>query len=108
MGASRESYNIWWDIKSRNWRKVRSSIGELIFFWKKSYSRSLIVKDTFTTPFNKKFGCKLFGHKWCTEEDIRKYDLDDMYLCWKCFKRETISERKTNNREDKINSILNE
>lgn len=106
MATSRESYNIWKDIQSKNWSKVRSSINTLLVFWKKSWSRTYIIKDSIVTPFNKHIGCKAFGHKWSTEEDDGKFDLGDMVICWKCFKWETKQERVQNIREDKIDQLL--
>lgn len=107
MGTSRESFNIFQDIKYKKWKKVKRSLLDLLLFWKKSYNRGLVVKDTFITPFNKKIGCKMFGHRWCSEEEIERYDLDDQFICWKCFKREDKTTRKSNSREDKIDKILN-
>ncbi len=103
MGTSRELFDIWVDIKYRRWRRVKRSIN--LLFGSNTYDRSLVIKDSFVTPFNQIIGCRLFGHNWCTKEEIDKYDLDT-YLCWKCLKRESKSIRKENDREEKINKIL--
>ena len=101
MGTSRESFNIFQDIKRKNWTKVKNSLKEL-FFISKGWNRDLIIKDTFITPFHKKIGCKLFGHKWSTEEDNSKYDFDGNFLCWKCHKWETKEQRRNSKLEKLI------
>jgi hypothetical protein len=105
MGASRESFNIWWDIKYKNWERVKQLLPELFKFWKKSWQREYIIKDSIKTPFNKKIGCKLFGHKWSTEKEIKDYDLDG-YHCWKCNKWETFETHTTNQRNEKLEKLL--
>lgn len=97
---SRENFNIFRDIKLRNWKRVKINLKTLFsrkFEWNKKY----IIDDTFKTPFNKMIGCKIFGHRWSTDEEFEKYDLYS-HLCWKCNKRST----KNDIREDKINNLL--
>jgi len=76
MATSRESFNIWRDIKRKDWKRV-------------GYILKII-------------GCKLFGHRWSTEEDDKKYDFEGNFYCWKCGKWETKEQR----RDSKIKSIL--
>ena len=59
--------------------------------------RELVVIDTFMTPFNKKIGCNLFGHRW--KEDEKE---QGVYYCEKCHEWTTISEM----RNLKINKII--
>lgn len=102
MGASRETFNIWLDIKQKNWKKTKMSLRCLFSSNKNNkWRREYIIKDSFAIPFNKKVGCKLFGHKWSTVEEGNKYDFHDKY-CWKCGKWETMEE----NRDNKIKSLL--
>jgi len=98
MGASRESFNIFGYIERKNWKKV----GYILSSIKNKYERDLIIKDSLMTPFNKKVGCRFFGHRWSTDEESRMYDFDDFYYCWKCGKWETKLER----RDSKIGSLL--
>jgi hypothetical protein len=113
MGASRESQNIWLDIKNKNWSRVRHNLKVLFSinilgininpFGVNRWSRNEIIKDSFNTPFNKKFGCKLFGHRWSTHEEEQKYDFDPGYHhCWKCSKWITDSEL----RDEKLKKLL--
>lgn len=102
MGDSRETFNIWFDIKRRNWTRLKMSLKWLFFVDKNNkWRREYVTKDSFITPFNKRIGCKIFGHKWSTEEEGRKYDFDGIY-CWKCNKWETRQER----RDNKLKSLL--
>lgn len=98
MGAAREGYNIFLDIKYKNWNKVK--LYPKMFF-KSKWVRKCMIEDSMTRPFNKKIGCKLFGHRWSTEEDIKKYDLHSPY-CFKCGKWST----KQDVIEDKIKVLL--
>lgn len=103
MGASRETFNIWIDIKRKNWAKLKMSLKCLFFTNKKNkWRREYIIKDSFITPFNKRIGCKLFGHKWSTDEDDIRYGFSGRSYCWKCNKWQT----KEETRDDKIKSIL--
>ena len=98
MGASRENYNLFLDIKYKNWNRVKLYPK---MFIKNKWVRKCIIEDTVIRPFNRKIGCKTFGHRWSTEVDISKYDLHAPY-CWKCGKWST----KQDVREDKIESLL--
>ena len=121
MGASRENQSIWIDFKYRRWRSLFTKIFVIAipsfvniprftsaktdrpvskFFWIRC-DRNLVIKDSFITPYNKIVGCKVFGHKWSTKEEEKKYDLDLKY-CWKCCKYGTLSDV----RSDKIDKIL--
>jgi hypothetical protein len=100
MGASRETFNIWLDIRQKKWTKVKMSLKLLFVFNKKNWRREYIITDSFIRPFNKKIGCKIFGHKWSTEEEIR--DEYDRFYCWKCGRWQTKEER----RDDKIKRLL--
>ena len=109
MGTSRESQNIWRDIQNKNWSNLRYKLKVLFsfsFFNPHSvnrWNRSNIIKDSFTTPFNKKIGCKVFGHRWSTPEEELKYDIDPGYHhCWKCSKWITDSEM----RDEKLKKLL--
>jgi len=103
MGASRESYKISSRLKyySGNyfWR-----LKFIIIFTFQSLvnkrDRQLFLKDNFYTPFNKKYGCKLFGHKYREEYE------DDGYFCTKCYKSISSKEFLNNTRTKKIKSIL--
>ena len=102
MGASRESYSLWTDWKynrSRFWKNLKILLFS-DFLNINKIDRKLIWIDSFRTPFNKKWGCKLFGHNW-------KYDQEDnYYICWKCFKHESKNEHIESQRDEKINEIL--
>lgn len=97
--ASRESFNIWREF-NRNSKKFWDCIKILFFIKRGKYVRRLIIKDSFNVPFNKKFGCKLFGHNWGFIDD------EEYYVCWKCFKHEEKDEHKISQRDDKIDKLL--
>lgn len=97
--ASRESFNIWRDFKS-NRKKFWNSIKILFFIKNNKRIRNLIIEDSISVPFNKKFGCKLFGHNWGFLDD------DQYYVCWKCFRHEEKDEHQSNKRDIQINKIL--
>lgn len=100
MGASRESYNLLLDLKYKNYKRFWQNISILLLIKRDKYAKKLIIKDSFTTPFNKKIGCKWFGHDW-------KFDHEDnYYICWKCFKHETKQVHQINQRDEKIDKIL--
>ena len=99
MATSRESFNIWRDIKRKDWKRVGYILKSI---FNNKWSRKMIIKDSIITPFNKRIGCKLFGHRWSTEEDDKKYDFEGNFYCWKCGKWETKEQR----RDSKIKSIL--
>ena len=105
MATARESYSLWKDWKlnrKRFWR----NLGILLFInhlYSNSYSkyeRKVIWIDSFRTPFNKKWGCKLFGHDWQYDQE------DNYYICWKCFKYESKNEHIEYQRDEKIKDIL--
>lgn len=100
MGASRETFNIWLDIKQKNWTKFKMNLKCLLFANKNNkWRREYIITDSFIRPFNKRIGCKIFGHKWSTEEEVR-YEYDGNFYCWKCGKWETKEERRDNKIKD--------
>ena len=115
MGASRESYSLQMDLKYKNYKRFWKNISTLFYLRNPSidyrnhkkwfvsngrYERKLIIKDSFITPFNKKFGCRWFGHDW-------KFDNEDnYYICWKCFKYESPDVHKSTSRDEKIDKIL--
>lgn len=110
MATSRESYNLFQDIKNKNWPKVIKSLKLLIPFnpfhlnlWDKSY----IIKDTFITPFHRsKIGCNLLGHDYITPNELSKYDTDGMHFCKKCYKFITQEEYKQLIRNNKLKKLL--
>jgi hypothetical protein len=111
MGAGRESRNIFFYIRNRKWKIAFENI-KLLFvipqhstIAHKHYStemQRMVIKDTFKTPFNRAIGCKVFGHKWSSDEDDKKYEFGGNYYCWKCSRWET----KQSFRQNKIDSIL--
>lgn len=113
MGTSREGQSIWYDIEQKRWDNLRYKLkvlfsfhvfGITIGFGKVNrWNREYIIKDSFITPFNKKVGCKVFGHRWSTPEEEQKYNIDPGYHhCWKCSKWITDSEM----RDEKIKNLL--
>ncbi len=102
MGASRENMSIWKDIKSKNWTRLQHKL-KMVFSKHQGHrwNKEMILKDSFSTPFNELIGCKFFGHKWSTKEEMIKYDLINRY-CWKCTKHSTISDF----RNEKISKLL--
>jgi len=104
MGASREDQDIWDSIRSRDWKKLKKQLSSFLPNRSK-WIRECVIKDSFITPFNKKIGCRIFKHRWCTKEEIDRYDLYE-YVCWKCNKRESIDSRKSNERDEKLKSII--
>ncbi len=109
MATSRENQSIWLDIEDKNWTRLKYKLKVLFSFRffnaysANRYHRHNIIKDSFTTPFNKKFGCKYFGHRWSTSEEEQKYDIDAGYhVCWKCSKWITDIEI----RDEKLKKLL--
>jgi len=113
MGASRKSYSLQSDLKDKNYKRFWKNLRTLLYlrlpeinyknrkkFSNSRYERKVIITDSFVTPFNKKFGCKWFGHNWKFDEE------DNYYVCWKCFKYEKPDVYKAINRDDKIDKIL--
>jgi hypothetical protein len=98
MGASRENLNFFTLLNHGGYKKIDRII---IQFWKSKWYRKNMIEDTIKTPFNKKIGCKLFGHNWATRQEIEYYDIGSEY-CWKCNKRIKTSEK----REMMIDEIL--
>ena len=93
--ASRESFDLIWDIKRMGLKKTFS---RFISSWK--YNKNLIWKDTFGTRFNKVIGCKITPHKWFIMDD------DEYAFCTKCSKLiETEEDFKKMRRQEKIKNI---
>jgi len=107
MGASREGMSIWEDIRNKKWRNLRWKLRLLFsipWYRNDNWSRQMIIKDSFITPFNKSIGCRLFGHNWSNAEDKIKYEFGDNKYCWRCGKWET--ETIVDIRNKKISDIL--
>lgn len=100
MGASRENMSLWNDLKKNNWKGFRHKL-KLLFKRKETWSKEMIIKDSFITPFNKIIGCRMFGHKWSTDKEMVDYDLVNKY-CWKCSKYTTIADL----RNEKISKLI--
>lgn len=121
MGASRETCNIWYYLKIKDWAQASVLIKNLLFLIKQnrivfvkkgritkleivrnysaySTSRKLIILDTFITPYHKKIGCRITSHKW-----KQGWDDPDEWYCTKCHK---FVYGKPQIREEKIKSIL--
>lgn len=77
-------------VSNKEFKKLRDTLKRSI---KSKFTRSYLIEDTFVNPFNQKIGCKMFGHKWATKQEIEKYDIGSEY-CWKCHKRMTLSEKR--------------
>lgn len=119
MGASRESYSLQMDLKYKNYKRFWKNIRTLLYLntpsinykdyrrWFVSngkYERGLIIQDSFLSPFNKKFGCKWFGHDW---KFIDNNNIEEnYYVCLKCLKYETTEDHKSTSRDEKIDKIL--
>lgn len=100
MGASRQSYSLQMDFKHKNYKRFRQNLAILFYLKRSKYERKMIILDSFITPFNKKFGCKWFGHNW-------KYDHEDgYYICWKCYQYQKPDVYKSTSRQEKIDKIL--
>lgn len=100
--ASRENMNIWRDIRKRDWKRFKEKIRTILSKDQfRGWDRDMILKDSLITPFNRFLGCKLFGHKWSTKEEMLEYQMVNQY-CWKCAKWSTRSEI----RDEKISQIL--
>lgn len=102
MGASRQSFSLWMDWKYKNFSRFRKNL-LILFLLKRDdwYERKMIIKDSFTTPFNKIIGCKITSHDWHKDSE------DDYYVCWKCHKWETSDQRKISKRDEILDKILN-
>lgn len=96
MGASRENMSIW---RKNGLSRVRQLIVPREQ-WEK-HNRTLIILDSFKTPFYKIIGCKALGHKWEEYDDFGGETADPQYICWKCFNRKTKSEVRV----DKLNKL---
>jgi hypothetical protein len=90
MGASRENLNLFIMLKNGGYKRLNKIIRQLI---KSKWYRRNLYEDTIVRPFNKKIGCRLFGHNWATKHEIEYYGIRSEY-CWKCNKRVTISEKR--------------
>lgn len=85
-------------FRKKEFKRLRDTLNRS---FKSKWTRKYLIEDSFVHPFNQKIGCKMFGHKWATKEEIEKYDIGSEY-CWKCHKRMTLSEK----RDMLISSIL--
>jgi hypothetical protein len=98
VGASRENLNLFRMIFNKEFKRAKDTVKRAI---KYKWVRVNLIDDTFNIPFNKKIGCRMFGHKWATKQEIEIYDIGSEY-CWKCSKKMTLSEK----RDMLISSIL--
>jgi hypothetical protein len=81
MKGSRETYSFKWDIKRKNWRRFLKNLIILVFLpLSNRWDRKYIIEDNIRVPFNKRWGCKLFNHRWTY------YKEDDSYFCKDCYK----------------------
>jgi hypothetical protein len=109
MAANRENQSIWIDFKYNRWKLFFMKIFILTspkfiqnrFIRPRSFNKHLIIKDSFITPYYRIAGCKLFGHRWSSKEEDKKYEFDRKY-CWNCSKYGTMGDI----RDEKINKIL--
>jgi len=101
MGASRQSFSLWMDLKFKNFKRFRRNLSILFYSKRDVWSeRKMIIKDSFVTPYYKFIGCKITSHEWHKDED------GDGYVCWKCHKWETSKQRKISNRDEILDKIL--
>ena len=101
MGASRQSFSLWMDLKFKNFKRFRRNLSILFYSKRDVWSeRKMIIKDSFVTPYYKFIGCKITSHDWHKDKD------DDAYVCWKCHKWETSKQRKISNRDEILDKIL--
>lgn len=102
-GTYRASYNLWMDLKFKNYRRFKQNLLILLFLKKdKWHDREIIFTDSILIPFNIKFGCKLSGHNWKALPEFGKPNV----FCSKCYGIQSLEKFKSINREEKIDSIL--
>jgi hypothetical protein len=99
--TNRQSFSLWMDWKFKNFPRFKRNLLILLGLKKDVWKeRSLIFLDSFTIPFNKKFGCRSSKHDWFYDSE------SDIWICLKCHKSENSESRKINHRQDRIQKIL--
>lgn len=79
MGACRESLNVFIRLKynKNKFKEIKKLFLPLL---NNKYHRKIFILDNFITPYYKKIGCKLHGHKFKKDYE------DNSYYCTKCYK----------------------
>jgi len=97
---SRISYSFKMDIKFKRWSRLLRNISILLFMpFSKSVERKLIIFDNIKLPFNKRFGCKWFNHRW---KHVKE---ENLHFCLDCQKILKSDEFVVKKREEKLDKL---